>query len=712
MAFFHLKNLSSTAAEDQPLPWESASVRPAFSTKDEYREWCKRPATSHYFYSAFEGINAGVRIGKENPAYRIHGLVADYDTNLGEKAIPLTVAKNAPLEFRPAWFSRTFSGGARLIWEFEQPVFCYHAAHLKDFLARCKKEFKCARLIAGLDEGVLSKPDQYYELGTDWQRVSDVRIASKTINLWLYQIGTKIKWSVEGTEIPIELVAEQVEKQFPGRWPGEFGLGVRGPRFWDPTADNDTAAIVRSAGMQCFTGETPFVPWASILGASFTRDFEANRIAQATDQIYYDNRHYWRRDDRGGWYFSNKEDISLFMRVKAGLARDPGRATSSEVDQAVFHIQSQNRVLAALPFVHRRPGLHREPDGLYLNTSNVQVCPPAEGALAWRENFPWLAGLLDESYFTSPDQWPFFMAWLQRFYNTAYEGQMARGHAVFLAGPVGQGKTFVATQVIGRMLGGASDVTSYMLGENSWNSSLIERAVWNVDDSGPGKDPRTHTIYSNNIKKHVANEYFDYQKKFTDAARARWTGRIIVTLNDDEESLCMLPDMDGSIMEKILLLRTANRNYDFPVNCEEIAHRELPFFCRWLLDWVAPELTLGNKRFGITHYHEPSLMAAAQERGKTHEFRELVETLLINHFRDDREATEWVGTATELYAAMADLPMLAAIVRKFNPTYIGRGLKKLVSREPGLVQFRTLKGRTLWTLNREIVGDLADETGG
>ena len=48
------------------------------------------------------------------------------------------------------------------------------------------------------------------------------------------------------TKSPIGRVAEEVEKRFPGRWPGAFEIGARGPRFWDDTASNPTAAIVRS----------------------------------------------------------------------------------------------------------------------------------------------------------------------------------------------------------------------------------------------------------------------------------------------------------------------------------------------------------------------------------------------------------------------------------------------------------------------------------
>lgn len=705
--FFHLKNNSGTVAHDNPQPWEANLKRPKLADKAEFRAWCMDASTEHFFYSGFEGINGSARISKDNPPYRMHGLVVDYDSKISPAEVDPLLLKNCPSEFRPAWISRTFSGGARLLWEFEEPIFTYNPGMVKELLARLRIELKCEKLLPGFDRVPFVKPDQYYELGTEWRRYADKRIGKRTLNLWIYQAGLKTKWSMEGTEIPMELLAAEVEKQYPGRWPGDFADGARGPRFWDMSADNDTAAIVRSAGMQCFTGDTPFVPWATILGAGFTREFEANRIATATEGVYFDNRHYWRKDDNSSWFPGNLETLQLHLRVKAALSRETGKETCSEVDKAVYHIQGKNRVIAALPFVHRQKGLHRAPDGLYLNTSNVSVCAPADGTQSWGEDFPWLAKFF-EGFFSSEEQVPYFFAWLQHFYKTAYENDMQAGHAIFIAGKVKQGKTLIGTKIIGGMMGGAADATSYMLGENSWNSFLFERAVWNIDDPKPGRDPKTHAIYSASIKKHVANQEFDFQQKFRDGGRVTWTGRTVATLNDDEVSLGMLPETDISILEKIMLFRAANRKFNF-TSCEAHIRKELPFFCRWLLDWSAPDFTKGDTRFGVVEYHEPSLLAAAQERGRTHEFKELIETFLVDWFVGDKTKveTKWEGTATQLYLQMMlSIPDLA---RKTNANYLGRGLKMLVSLGAPDISFRSKDGRTIWVLDKLLIGDLATE---
>lgn len=706
MSFFHLKNWKSHVVADSPAPWDSTSKRPEFADKDSYRVWCEAESTAHYFYSAFEGINQSVRVTKENYPYRMHALVADYDCSTARDAALALIAKNSPTEFRPAWISTTFSGGVRLVWDFEEPVFCHNPAALKAFLTRLKLQFKCAKLCPGLDDNIL-KPEQYYELGTDWQRYSDVRIPTKVLNLWAYEAGKKVKWSTEGDDIPIEIVAAEVEKQFPGRWPGTFEEGARGPRFWDMTADNETAAIVRSAGMQCFTGGTPFAPWGSILGASFTTGFKADQIASATDQIYYDNKMFWQRDDNGNWYPGNNESLRLYLRVHARLSPQKVNSTCSAVDEAVFHIQRNHRVIAALPFVHRQKGLHREPDGLYLNTSNVNVCPPADGTQSWGEDFPWLAKFFD-GFFSSPDQNDYFYAWFQRFYKTAYEGNMLPGHTLFLAGGVQKGKTLLSTRILAPALGGAAPAANYLQGNHGWNSHLFSRALWTVDDPEASEDPKKKATYSANIKKHVADQDFDFQQKFQDGARVTWTGRTVITINDDEVSLGMLPEMGISIMDKVMLFRMCAREFDF-TDCEKFISKELPFFLRWLNDWTPPAHTKGDSRYGIKAYHEPSLLQSAHERGVAHMIQELLEVFLLHYFRADRDKQEWgPGTATQLYGEMAMIEGLKTQIHKLNSSYLGRGLRAMLSRENPQVTYV----RRQYTISRGLLDGAADEQPG
>ena len=102
-------------------------------------------------------------------------------------------------------------------------------------------------------------------------------------------------------ELPMETVAAEVEKRWPGRWKGEFKLGARGMRFWDDSAANDTAAIVRETGMTCFTGDQAFVTWSQIFGRSFVEEFQTSKLGAASQDIYFVGGGYLFRE-AGEWH--------------------------------------------------------------------------------------------------------------------------------------------------------------------------------------------------------------------------------------------------------------------------------------------------------------------------------------------------------------------------------------------------------------------------
>jgi hypothetical protein len=83
-----------------------------------------------------------------------------------------------------------------------------------------------------------------------------------------------------------------------------------------------------------------------------------------------------------------------------------------------------------------------------------------------------------------------------------------------------------------------------------------------------------------------------------------WMGRLIVTMNDDPESLRMVLDLGVSNLDKLMLLR-AERTFDSFSDDEYVAN-ELPHLCAYLRDhWKAIRPTEGI-RFGVKPYHHPN----------------------------------------------------------------------------------------------------------
>ena len=730
-----IPNLSSSRTTECQ-PWEiGTSAPPKMKWND--------PSVDHIFYSGYEGLITSARIdSKNNPAVMLHWLVADYDGNIDDH-MRSTVLDRC-VDFKPQYICRTASGGARLLWKLEEP-FPLHRNDLTAKLMRhIKKKLKLSKLLVGLDTDAFEDPCKYYEAGTDWHPLSDDEISSPFMMQWAVEASHNYAWQKLGPIIPMDVVAEEVERQYPGRWQGDFYLGARGLRFWDTDSDNPTAAVVRDSGMQCFTGGIAFVPWSGILGRKFVAQFEADRIGGSVADVYFDGRDYWTQLPSGQWQSYGKSDIALHLKVERGLRGQPARGENcSQVDQALHRIQKQQYIACAAPLVHRPKGIVLIDGQRVLNTSTIQVLQPACGAdipvcasdpvsqasslpcrtagvspasSLPRENhdspvtphnlFPWLHNYFS-GFFDPSEQLDYFYAWLKRWYESALEGRMQPGQAAFFAGVPNTGKTLLSNVILSRIFGGHIDASSFLSGEDNFNSHLFNSAVWSVDDVVPLTDNKSHLKFSALIKKMAANRTFSVREKYRVDKLVEWNGRVVVTCNTDPESIRILPDVDLSNRDKINLFRVAERDtFVFPRDVAAIIDTELPFFLRWLLDWQPPDEVLGDTRYGVKTYCEHSLFEAARHSSSAYSFLEV----LLKFFEGQTEDT-WEGSATELLSAMLnDTDGLSVIAAKYTTRQVGRELSKLASQNYPITQQRT-GAKRIWTINitQLAQGDTTDE---
>jgi hypothetical protein len=341
--FYSLPNLSASTITPTLAPWELEQSIPeeALSSKVAFRDWSNKPSTAHAFLSLVAGHDPGLRVSKSNPAFTAGGFIVDYDAEMTEA--DMTRLKEKPLtEFPPNFACQTFSGNGRIIFLFEQQMPFANRDHYKAFATIAAKQLKLRKLAPGFEPESFESPAHYYEVGRSWQALSNDRIPSSILNAWLYEAGNKIlKWGDgELTEIPANVVAEELEKRYPGRWSGPFEVGCRGVRFWDTSANNATAAVVREAGMQCFTGEQAFVSWSEIFGPRFVSKFKEKSYGEMAESCAFDGKGYWCKDLTGlRWRMKpNEGSFKRHLRAVFGLSTVKPKALS-QVDQALHYIE-------------------------------------------------------------------------------------------------------------------------------------------------------------------------------------------------------------------------------------------------------------------------------------------------------------------------------------------------------------------------------------
>lgn len=692
--FYAIANLSSQ--KTFPVePWNYKVDVPvnAATSKAAFTKWCQKPSTQNCHFSVAEGMDPMRRVDKENPAIYLHGLIADYDAPVTNEMLA-ALREDSPVEFAPQWACRTFSGHARLVWKFEEPLSLPNPEAAKLFLRVVKRKLKLTSFLPGLDDDAFFDPHRYYEKGREWVDICNDNIPANFTHQWMYEAGKKIKWETYGVEIPLELVAAKIKEIYPDRWKGPFEEGTRGVRFWDPEAENASAAVVRTTGMHCFTGPEPFMLWEQLLGREFVAEFEASRIGQIISDSHFDGQYYWREDGEK-WIHMIKEDFKLRMRVRYDLSSATKRKdNSSEVDRALSAVQEQKRVHAALPFIHKPPGILHMDGMRYLNTSTVRCMTPAsDGGTEWGDGFPWLAEFFD-GLFSGDEQLPFFLSWWKHFYQNGYEQTPRTGHAIFIAGDPNVGKTLLSTAIIAPTVGGFMDASEYLLGEGKFTSHVVSAPIMAVDDTSPATDARRHARYSATIKKITANRRQLYEAKYHAASLVEWLGRIFVTCNLDFESMKLFPDLEISMLDKIMLFRCTTRTTPFPANAklEWILAQELPYICRFLLNYEIPEQCQGDVRFGCKAYHEPLLHRTALQTGPSFSFLELLREFLLCH--PDRKGKEhWVGTSTKLVAEMRSDVAIGTLAANYQPSQVASMLGQLKSRGFAIERVRTSSHR-------------------
>lgn len=734
--FYSLKNHRSTQTFGIAEPWDSWSSFPIPDTdsKADFRDWCTKATTEHAFISGVGGRDARLRVttkkkGSEdhNPVASLHAVIVDYDTRIDDAKLQELLG-SGPVDYMPNYILDTFSEGKhRLVWLMPKPIRIHGDALAGEAFKVIKQKLQLDKWLPGFDVQSFT-PNQYYEIGRNWTQLNAEPLPESVVYAWLSEAAGKVKLFENGDSkiaVPLEPIAEAVQEQFPSRWDGPFDIGSRGVRFWDPEADNATAAVVTEGGMVCFTGNKSFVSWEEIFGKQFIDEIHGERYRELRENFFYDGQRFWRKClASSNWVSEGKDDVRRFWHCH-GLSRTRVKGRPSEVDWLETEICRDNRVYAALPFLYQKSGLYRDPanNRLYLNICDVKVLPPAAAVDVGDEkspdfddfgkrHFPFLHSFF-RNLFASPvfsekdipDHVPLediplftFLGWLRRTYVGGHIHNPMSGQALVLAGPVGVGKSFLVEGILANLLGPVSDATSYLVEGGQWTDDACESAIMFVDDTVASSQSSLRKRYTSMIKKAVANTNMNYNKKYGSTGRVKWVGRIIVACNTDPESLKILPDLEQSTLDKIsmFLVKPGIELKGMDYQSKKV-EEELPLLARFLIDWEVPDWVLGTKRFrgrfGVRPYHHGSLRQAAAATGNTNVVLDILRDLYDDWCEDIDTAAEyklkihgeegedrkfiWEGRSSKLHRLLAATSPTAG---RLAPAQVGQALSSLSSK--------------------------------
>lgn len=347
---------------------------------------------------------------------------------------------------------------------------------------------------------------------------------------------------------------------------------------------------------------------------------------------YYDlaRKDFWIPDRRGDWITVSESALRRHLKA-SGISPECRRNDLvSELDAALNDIQLDCSVAYAGPLAGYRKGMIESNGNRILVTSSPRLIEPKKG------DFPLIAKLLENLFMDAVcDQRPYVFGWLKVGLESLRSGSFRPGQAIAYAGPHDSGKSIwqnLKTEILG---GRSAKPYRYMSGQSPFNRELFGAEHLMIEDDFASTDLRARREFGAKIKEFTVNRVQSCHGKGREAVNMIPFWRLSVSLNGEPENLMILPPMDDSIEDKIILLRANAKPMPMDTSTADgyaafwkALVDELPAFVHYLLAWEIPE-ELRSRRFGITHWHHPDLLDAIDALSPEVRLLSLIDSVLF-----------------------------------------------------------------------------------
>jgi len=413
-------------------------------------------------------------------------------------------------------------------------------------------------------------------------------------------------------------------------------------------------------------------------------------------------KEYLLKNAQSEWY--SITEVQVKMRLKeAGLRFKsiPGE-NLNPLERELLRIQHEDSVNFAISIAGYPQGRYDYQGIRFLIPKGPRLIQPIKGD--WSTIRQFLTGLLEPEHETE-SQLVYLYGWLQVAINSLYgQPPFRQGQALVFAGQRNCGKTLVQKHIITPIFGGRDGKPyQYMTGKTPFNSDFIEAEHLIVDDEAASTDIRSRREFGANIKQVAASPSHRCHGKHKEAFMCAPFWRLTISVNDEPEHLLVLPPLEESLEDKIIILRCHGNAIPMPTQTEaqrstfaNAIKNELPAFIHFLTNDFKIEPDFASDRYGITHFHHPEIVNALGELSPERRLLSIIESNIINAF-----PFQWSGKAEELTRRLCD-PNCADYneARKSfcTPRLVGAYLGRLKKSFPDMVSSKNHSGSILWTI--------------
>lgn len=429
------------------------------------------------------------------------------------------------------------------------------------------------------------------------------------------------------------------------------------------------------------------------------REREQNPIA------YYESSSgtFYTPDTQGRWIRFTESSLRRLMArtIYAGVTKEEGR--DQEMDDHFIALQTQQNVAAAFPLAGFPAGYHHINGERILVTREATAIKPCAGE--WKVLQGFLSTLLG-------DQVERFYGWTKAAFKSLHSGAPFRpGQLLALAGPPGCGKSLlqgILTEIFG---GRSAKPYQFMTGRTAFNSELFYAEHLAIEDEAASTQIADRRAFGASIKNMLVNETQVMYRKGRESLTLTPFWRISLSVNDEPESLMVLPPIDSDLADKITLLKCFRAEFTFDMENDtarkdfrKAITAELPHFLFWLRGWTLP-IKMRDSRYGVKAYQNPELLEALAGLAPESTLLALIDAL--RPWGLDNQP--FVGTALKLQEELLQKDKLGRVEKllKFNSA-CGVYLARLNKMYPARVEMlKRDQNKATWKVNPP-VEDSAD----
>ena len=390
-----------------------------------------------------------------------------------------------------------------------------------------------------------------------------------------------------------------------------------------------------------------------------------------------------------------KTTLKLILKSWGLRGRVHDDELQSPIDSLIADVSYGKSVSYAGRLAGIKVGCYQMNGKRVLVTSDPVILEAKEG------QFPMIESVVGQLFNGGEiDQRPYVYGWLKMGRKAVLEAFPMPGQALVLAGPRNAGKNLfqdIITEALGFR---AEKPYRYMVGKSEFNGDLFGAEHLCIADEVPFYDMPSRRVFGSKIKDMCVNSLQSCHGKHKEALTLYPIWRLSISVNDEAENLVMLPPLEESIEDKIMLLKVDQAimpmKSDSPrsrVEFWDAVRAEIPSFLHFIENYVVPD-ELQESRFGIKAFQHPALVEILKEMTHENRLMALMEIIVIP------DNGSWKGTLEELETALLEDSTYKRQIEKllYYPTALMTYMRRLHKSAPERVRWFKSGGKSTWEL--------------